>query len=246
MPNWCDNSLELHHDDKSKIDALEAELQKWNDNSFKDGARLFNALRPQPEDIGDNWYNWNIENWGSKWDADIIDWDRSGDNEIHIYFNSAWSPPIALYHYLDEHGWTVEALYHECGMCYAGQFKDHFDDYYEYDIADQSSIDELPADVVEFAGIEYAHEEWMSEQINDYLVDLDRTEWFPKKVKPAYVGRYEVTSKAWAFPQYCEWNGENWQRWAGDEIQVTQWRGLQEEFTDVKYQEMLDNIAENN
>jgi hypothetical protein len=152
-----------------------------------------------------------------------------------------------LYEYLTEEGWGVDAVYHECGMCFAGQYTSlGGDDYYEYDISDQSTIDDLPAEVQDFAGLEDAHHDWKENAINEYMEDLERTEWFPKKVKPVHVGRYEVITKAWAFPQWCEWNGEKWQRWQHDEIQVTQWRGLTEEFTDVKYQEMLDTIAENN
>jgi hypothetical protein len=40
----------------------------------------------------DNWYNWAVENWGTKWGAyDITDWD---DNTISFY--TAWSPPMPV------------------------------------------------------------------------------------------------------------------------------------------------------
>jgi hypothetical protein len=161
MPNWCDNSVRLTHEDKSKIDALEIELKKWNDTNFQDGAQVFNHLRPRPADQEENWYDWNINNWGSKWDASIIDWDREDDNNIHVYFDSAWSPPVTLYEYLTEQGWQVNAIYHECGMAYIGQYTSiDGDDYYEYDITDEESIENLPEDLIEFADLRTAHQDW--------------------------------------------------------------------------------------
>jgi len=41
----------------------------------------------------DNWYDWCVENWGTKWDveAELVD-----ESEIYLRyeFDSAWSPPI--------------------------------------------------------------------------------------------------------------------------------------------------------
>lgn len=244
MPNWCDNRMTLSHEDKSKIDALEAELSKKNDKGGS-MAQPFQFLCPNPTGEWD--YEWSCTNWGTKWDADIIDWDRTGDTEITLYCNTAWSPPIALYEYLTEEGWVVEAIYHESGMGYAGMYtSESGDDYYEYDVTDQNSIEDLPADVVDFAGLEDAHANWKEEAILDYIDSVERTDWISKKVNPVHIGRYEVTTKAWNYPHWCNWTGEKWERWSGDDIKIDKWRGLTEEFTDVKYQEMLDTIAENN
>lgn len=39
-----------------------------------------------------NWYDWNIENWGTKWDIDdVFDYD---EDRISCIFDTAWSPPI--------------------------------------------------------------------------------------------------------------------------------------------------------
>ena len=242
MPNWCDNRMTLTHEDKSKIDALEAEMSKKNDEGHS-MAEPFQHLRPNPKGEWD--YEWSCNNWGTKWDASIIDWDRSDDNTITIYCETAWSPPTALYEYLTEQGWTIDAVYHEPGMGYAGQFIDGCDEYFEYSITDQNSIDNLPSEVQDFAGLEEAHANWKEEAITEYIEDLERTEWYVGQ-DPVHVGRYEVQTESWPYPQWCEWTGEKWERWVGDEIKVTMWRGLTEQFTDDKYQEMLDTIAENN
>ena len=39
---------------------------------------------------GDNWYNWNIRNWGTKWDANDATLDEGGT--LFYQFSTAWSP----------------------------------------------------------------------------------------------------------------------------------------------------------
>lgn len=40
----------------------------------------------------DNWYNWAITHWGTKWDVyDVGEWQQE-DNKATIIFQSAWSP----------------------------------------------------------------------------------------------------------------------------------------------------------
>lgn len=153
MPNWCDNSIRLSHPDKSKLDAFDAEMTKKNESGYFMGCP-FQHLRPRPETEEQNWYDWNINNWGTKWDGDLIDYERLDDNEAIFYCNTAWSPPIALLEYLTEQGWTVEAFYHESGMCYCGKYtSEDGDDYYEYDLRDRESLEELPSDIEEYAGL---------------------------------------------------------------------------------------------
>lgn len=222
MPNWCDNSVTLRHSDKSKIDALDAEMSKKNDQGgFM--ACPFQHLRPNP--TGEWEYNWSVENWGTKWDASIIDWDRSGDNEIRLYFESAWSPPTTLYEFLVEEGWEVEAIYHEPGCAYIGQFTtEGGDDYYEYDISDPDSIEDLPEDCIEFADLRTRADEYQVEQLEEQWGDAERTEWIPatKETSPVREGYYEVTTSGWDYPQFCKWTGDHWVAYN----EVVQWRGL--------------------
>lgn len=239
MPNWCDNSMRLFNQDKTKIDALEVEMKK------QDGSQPFNYLRPNPKGEWD--YDWSVNNWGTKWDADVIDWERTGDNEITIYANTAWSPPIALYEYLYDEGWDVDALYHESGMCFAGAWCNGEDSYYEYDVTSVSSIEDLPSDIVDFAGLEDAHESWLYERKQEYIHELEKTDWFPGTVNPVHIGEYEVRTEGRTWSQYIDWNGTDWGTdWENKPIVVDMWRGLVKEFTDADYQLMLDTIAESN
>ena len=224
MPNWCDNAVTLRHEDKSKIDGLAAELDKKNEQGHWNNAPL-NHLRPRPESEEENWYDWNINHWGTKWDASVIDWERRDDNEIWISFESAWSPPTTLYEYLVEEGWEVDAIYQEPGMGYAGQFTtDGGDDYYEYDISNPESIEELPEELIEFGNLREYARDYMLNQMEDEWGDAERTEWIAGDVKPAYEGWYEIQTSGWEFTQFCEFKDGDWDNCN----QVTKWRGLKE------------------
>ncbi len=150
MPNWCDNSMRITNADKTKVDALDAIL------SDKDNQQVFQHLVPNPTGEWD--YGWSVENWGTKWELQVIDWERADDNTIWISFETAWSPPTTLYETITEQGWVVTAYYHEPGMAFCGSFIDGVEDYYEYDISDLESLENIPSDIEDFAGlIDYHH-----------------------------------------------------------------------------------------
>lgn len=96
MPNYTVNQIRAS---KEVIDALiNTEPGSDYENSVD-----FNLLIPTPEDIyqgplgqaerelyGDrNWYDWNVENWGTKWNAGST--VRSSDKSV--YFDTAWDRP---------------------------------------------------------------------------------------------------------------------------------------------------------
>ena len=221
MPNWCYNTARLTNEDKTKIDALEAELQKQED------CQPLNHLCPNPDGAWD--YAWSVNNWGTKWDISPSDWEREDDNTIVMHFDSAWSPPTTLYEFLEQEGWVVSAMYHEPGMGFIGRFEDGFDQYFEYDCTDRESVENLPEDLIDYGNLMEEVERFEEEAFEEKMDELDRTEWYIGQ-DPAYVGRYEVQTAAWPYPQWCNWDGAKWSRWEGDDIKVTQWRGLAEEY----------------
>ena len=88
MPNWCSNTLTLSHEDPAEITRAA--------DAFRRGD-LFNEFVPLPKDQEENWYDWHISNWGTKWDVggDGYDVDISDDGRVMtVNFDSAWSPPI--------------------------------------------------------------------------------------------------------------------------------------------------------
>lgn len=138
MPNWCDNQLEVVGD----RDELQRFVDATKNNS-EEGSHGLNHLFPIPEQLVEttsgwfsdpdeqakqtakeeanvakfghkDWYDWALENWGSKWGATNFDWtsfdyelDEDGvlhgapskvlkvkdtDKYIGANFQSAWGP----------------------------------------------------------------------------------------------------------------------------------------------------------
>lgn len=69
------------------------------------------------------WWNWNIHNWGTKWNASDPYLERLDDTHIVYHFQTAWSPPSLIVRTLAEQHPTLsfEHSYCEGGMGYAGR-----------------------------------------------------------------------------------------------------------------------------
>jgi hypothetical protein len=226
MPNWCSNSV--------TIEATDSESLKQLQNAVNEEKELFNQFVPQPKFEGsDDWYMWNVENWGTKWDAQPfnIHWEN---NKVSFTMDTAWGPPIKFYEAMEAQGFNVTAYYWEEGMAFLGKYEDGYDEYIEYgDMSADDMENELPSWVDEkFGLIDRAREEeeiQKEEEWKDYLDSLEKTEWFPKKIKPVREGKYEVKTKGYDYITMCDWDGTKWSRWEGDNIKVSEWRGITEE-----------------
>ena len=154
MPNWCNNYLELEHEDPAMIERAR--------NAFNEG-KLLAEFCPVPESlhivagmVGDpdeqkkleedtarnlathgygNWYDYCVNEWGTKWDVGgdggVATMDE-GTNHIEMNFDSAWAPPIAAMEKFMDLGFKVKLVYWESGMCFAGIFDENGDDYLDY------------------------------------------------------------------------------------------------------------------
>jgi hypothetical protein len=105
-----------------------------------------------------DWYDWNIANWGTKWDFSLENVERVDQNTVRAAFDSAWAPPIDAYKKLLEMGFFIEALYYEPGMCFVGKFTgdadDFCDDYFEYGGETSATIREaIGAELDDYFGI---------------------------------------------------------------------------------------------
>lgn len=76
----------------------------------------------------DNWYNWNIANWGTKWSASEVWHDRTDDDgnvagQTNYGFDTAWSPAEPVVAALAEKFPTLRIIHRYCegGMGYAGE-----------------------------------------------------------------------------------------------------------------------------
>lgn len=101
-----------------------------------------------------NWYDWNVANWGTKWNA----YDTYVFNEVITCFNTAWSPPIkAIKKLADLTGHTFVLSYLGEGGEYIGQAtcapnSDVEDDYHD-------DIECAPDSLKEYLGYEEYIEE---------------------------------------------------------------------------------------
>jgi hypothetical protein len=165
MPNWCSNTLTLSHEDP-------AEITRASD-AFKRG-ELLNEFVPLPAVEKDNWYDWNVNNWGTKWDVggDNYDVDIGNDgSSMTVSFESAWAPPVAWYEHMQELGFGVTAYYYESGMCFAGKYDESGDDGYEFSNMSSDDVrDMLPEDLDDMFGI--------SEMMAEYEDEEPLTEWY--------------------------------------------------------------------
>lgn len=132
MPNWVSNQLTLHGK-TADIEAFIKQASKpvprqkpdpdttygtvdgeWD---FEDCQFSFwNFLAPEKPDWPDyfttangsapenNWYIWNVNHWGTKWDVrdedqipDVTHDEASGTSTVSYNFESAWSPPMGVY-----------------------------------------------------------------------------------------------------------------------------------------------------
>ena len=56
MPNWCYNRLEVRGPTQAIHEVFDPAIASQED--------FFNVIKPRPADEEDNWYEWNIGNWG--------------------------------------------------------------------------------------------------------------------------------------------------------------------------------------
>ena len=110
MPNWCRNQITIESKDKKLMRRLNNDLEDMN------GKGLLHYMYPMPLELRnttsgshsvtnqefidkygfDNWYDWALHNWDTKWDVDF-ELDFYDDDCILLEFNSAWSPPLAVW-----------------------------------------------------------------------------------------------------------------------------------------------------
>lgn len=118
MPNWCNNVLTITHDNPDKIREAKQAFEEQ---------RLLAYFCPEPQwesDESDQWYDWRIANWGTKWDVGELQGIVEEDiHSVTFRFDSAWSPPTEAYKIARRsHGFEIEAFYIEIGDNVCGQF----------------------------------------------------------------------------------------------------------------------------
>jgi hypothetical protein len=74
---------------------FEGEIDTWAITEAEEARRL-------KEYGATNWYDWSCLHWGTKWNAYTVQVLKLAENEIHVQFDSAWSPPVEIFDKLAE------------------------------------------------------------------------------------------------------------------------------------------------
>jgi len=186
MPNWCNVHITITHEDHEmieKIAAIEGTekgvlqtlvpcptelLDDELTTSYGDDAKqaIVEAKKASMrEKYGyASWYDWNIANWGSKWDLCEVSYNRVDDNTIQLSCDTAWSPPLTALESLLAQGYSIRALYYEPGMCFAGIWEDGNDQCHQ-DWGDSAGAKAtLPQELDDAFNISEGMAEWEEEE----------------------------------------------------------------------------------
>jgi hypothetical protein len=185
MPNWCDNTVYITHDDPKKIQVL---VDAWKENKF------FGTIHPEPDytkvkvkptfpSIKGNddpvnpesaWWDWRVQNWGTKWeittDEAYIDISK---NEIKVSFATAWSPPTGIFDKLVDDGYGVNALYYEGGCAFCGEYVDGSDETYGTDGKWMDVKNTIPDNIDLEFGITENMKEWAMQELAEEIEQLE-------------------------------------------------------------------------
>ena len=207
MPNWCDNQITITGPN-SVIDKIE-KIVKEESNNAENG--LLQFFHPMPKELleteagpiaktkaekeerkarklefgAENWYDWRVNNWGTKWEVcEFYGVDRQHLNDsldestISFSFSSAWAPPLNAYEkFLDDNSnCFIRAYYHEGGCDFMGLWEDGVDDCYQpsdYKSTDDFWQDGIGSTLDDIFNItesmaEYEEEERLDEDVYKY------------------------------------------------------------------------------
>jgi len=126
MPNWCNNELRIQGSPKElsklikKVQITKSEATDNHDESLLSCHRII----PQPTFVNDEWYEWRVSNWGTKWDLSDVRFDGDvEDKEVSYYFESAWSPIVPVVEALAKEHKKLSFTYsfYETGSDYWGE-----------------------------------------------------------------------------------------------------------------------------
>jgi len=158
MPNWCMNNATITGPIE-KLNAIVAGIKQ---------DKMLETMVP----IGEWDYGTAVDNWGTKWDPQDVDWEIDEANQtLSLNFDSAWGPPVTAYiNYVeDNEDVTIEASYYEPGMCFIGEYdsETELDQSYEIDFEDDDWADDIPQDLIDTWGLDVEYENWKEWQEDD-------------------------------------------------------------------------------
>ena len=202
MPNYCNNNIVITGPN-SVIDKIEkiangdkgdllqyfypmpkalqdttAPLQK--DATKEEKAKAKENLKKYGYD---NWYDWRVENWGTKWDImEFYNINRKeigeDESEISLGFDTAWAPALGAYErFIDENSnCSLKAYYYEPGCDFMGEWDNGMDSCFEvakYGLDDDFWKEGIGSTLDDYFGItesmaQYLEDTMMDEEVYKY------------------------------------------------------------------------------
>ena len=202
MPNYCNNNIVITGPN-SVIDKIEkiangdkgdllqyfypmpkalqdttAPLQK--DATKEEKAKAKENLKKYGYD---NWYDWRVENWGTKWDImEFYNINRKeigeDESEISLGFDTAWAPALGAYEkFLDKNSnCSLKAYYYEPGCDFMGEWDNGMDSCFEvakYGLDDDFWKQGIGSTLDDYFGItesmaQYLEDTMMDEEVYKY------------------------------------------------------------------------------
>jgi len=165
MPNWCDNAVEIKGDEETLTKLME-HITESEEDLYQS---ILDFITPVEDRVsskilgeGDDWYSYNMENFGCKWDTGDASVDHYGDH-IMMFFQSPWGPPNVIFERLGEvhPEIRVRLFYFEEGMEFAGIIDSWDEDDYSTD--DAANADDIPEELDEMFNISETIAEYRDE-----------------------------------------------------------------------------------
>ena len=124
MPNWSNSRIIISLNPHAKLTQAERQvrwevwkdlrniLEKWDaDGRDEDHSPdVFQIIHPRPKEEDENWYDWNSDNWGTKWDMRVYGFSFIED-ELTFTGDTAWNAPIGILNKLVSLGFNMKHLF---------------------------------------------------------------------------------------------------------------------------------------
>lgn len=124
MPNWSNSAITISINPHVKLTQAERQvrwevwrdlrnvLEEWDaDGRDEDHSPdVFQIIHPRPKEEDENWYDWNTDNWGTKWDMRVYGFNFENE-ELSFCGATAWNAPIGILNKLVSLGFNMKHLF---------------------------------------------------------------------------------------------------------------------------------------
>jgi len=106
MPNHVTNQVVIYIEDKDELKRILTEIKGEHEvidfatiiptpdhPAYNTDGLTAEARQAEPEF---NWYDWNVKNWGTKWNAYSQSIEGPEDDQVTLTFDTAWAPPLPV------------------------------------------------------------------------------------------------------------------------------------------------------